>query len=157
MALAVFLFLNISLKATINPARTNAIFAILSNPFAVDPHVQLGRLLRQEERTGAATQELMIAADMSKQGSNVLGATTDPASILEQWQTEAERLAKAYRFWRSVAEDKPDYRDAQLLAAALAFQQSDMTEAARFAQNTLALDPNNHEAQQLLDQLGPDN
>ena len=152
-SLAALLFLNISLKATISPAYSDAIISIFTHPHTPQPHIALAKLLRQEQRQLAATQELLVAVELAAQRGaslNVLGATTDPTTLLEQWRTESERLAQQYRFWRIAAEDKPDYRDAQLAAAMLAFQQSDMAEAERFAKNALAIDPNNTQAQQLL-------
>ncbi len=147
--------LNLGLQGTIDPSRSNHITAVLTRPASVNDHVALAQTMRRQQQDVLATQELLVATELlaKKGATNVLGATTDPAGLLKEWREEAERLARAYRFWRDIAAEKPDYRDAQLLAAALAFQQSDMTEAARFAQNTLALDPNNREAAQLLSTL----
>src|SRR3989344_8465167 len=147
---------NVAMKATVNPERSDAITSIFPRPYTPQPHVSFAKLLRQEDRLEPAVQELRVAAELAaKTGapSNVLGATTDPASLLETWATEADRMAAAYRYWRGVASEKPDYRDAQLQAATLALQQSDTSEARRFAQATLDLDPNNVGAQQLLNIL----
>jgi len=144
--------LNLALQGTIDPTRSNHITAVLTHPFSVNNHVALAQTMRRQQQDVLATQELLVATELlaKKGATNVLGATTDPAGLLKEWQTEAERLARAYRFWRDIAAEKPDYPDAQLVAAALAFQQSDFSEAARFAQTTLVLDPNNAEAEQLI-------
>lgn len=78
---------------------------------------------------------------------NVLGAETLPRDVLAQWQHEETALQQRYFFWQSVARAKPDYRDAYITLASLAFKLGKRDEANRWITKALVLDPNHDPAQ----------
>lgn len=77
---------------------------------------------------------------------NVLGAQTSqpPDSIQRE-----ESLASEYRYWVSVIEDYPDYRDGFVRLATLAYQRGDRDKSREFIERIRALDPNFEDLREL--------
>lgn len=78
---------------------------------------------------------------------NVLGAETLPRDVLTAWQHEESALQQRYFFWQSIADAKPDYRDAYITLASLAFKLGKRDEANRWITKALVLDPNHSPSQ----------
>ena len=86
-----------------------------------------------------AQRELLLANERLRlqtknpDGSlQVLGATTYPLDLLTEWREEPVRLESTYQFWKRTSEEKPDYRDAQLMAGLLAWQLGQTKEAKEY-------------------------
>lgn len=75
---------------------------------------------------------------LSTQSQPVLGVTTQPTVTQEQLD-----------HWRRMIEEKPDYRDAYIKAATIAFYLGNIKEARMLIAGALALDPNSPSAQEL--------
>lgn len=118
--------------------RNSKLSAVLLAPTSAPAHMALATLLRQMGYLPAARQELLIAAD---QNPNVLGTTTSPLQLLNEWEREPKRLTEALTYWQQVANEKPDYRDAFLQLALVAYQLGNMPEARAAASQALTLDP----------------
>jgi hypothetical protein len=111
---------------------------LLSSPFSVTKHMQLGKELYGMGNTKEAERELAIA----DQFSSVLGAQSPPATLQKTWDAEAHRLTTLYSYWLHVVETKPDYRDAYVTLASLAQALNKPTEAQGFFHQAQMLDPN---------------
>jgi len=72
----------------------------------------------------------------------VLGATAPQADTEEQ-----------FLYWEQLTKEKPDYRDAYIKAASLAFMLGKGQKAREFANKALALDPNASLALEILRRL----
>ncbi|MBI5620069.1 hypothetical protein HY950_03850 [Candidatus Gottesmanbacteria bacterium] len=118
--------------------RNSKLSAVLLAPTSAPAHMALATLLRQTGYLPAAQHELLVAAD---QNPNVLGATTSPLQLLNEWEGEPKRLIQAMTYWQQVANKKPDYRDAFLQLALVAYQLGNMPEARAAASQALTLDP----------------
>ncbi len=137
MGLIAIIFLNSVTRINQVSERTSKLSAVLRSPWDPAAHVALATLLRQEGYLPAARQELLVAAD---QNPNVLGANTS-IELLDAWEDEPRQLAEALSFWQQLTNEKPDYRDAFLQLALVAYQQGNMSEARAAAARALALDP----------------
>ncbi len=74
--------------------------------------------------------------------SNVLGETTSEPSPFSAWQKENDKLNNQIKYWEEVVSNHPDYRDAYLAIAKLAYglnRQDVVSDNLRKAQ---MLDPN---------------
>lgn len=76
-----------------------------------------------------------------QEARSVLGATTDLVQTLERREVEAADFEKQYAFWQSVASAHPDYRDAFISLASLAYQLGNRDEARAWLSRAQALDP----------------
>lgn len=78
-----------------------------------------------------------------QEARNVLGATTDLVDSLARREEVAAELQKKYAFWQTVANSYPDYRDAFIQLATLAYQLGKFYEARSWLARATFLDPNN--------------
>lgn len=62
--------------------------------------------------------------------------------MLTAWKNEPARLENSYRYWQTVIKEKPDYRDAYLALAALAYQLGYKTDAKQYVEKIREIDPN---------------
>src|SRR3990167_11082068 len=69
-----------------------------------------------------ANERMRLQTKKTEDSPRVLGVTTSPLDLLTQWQEEPVRLENTYQFWKRIAAEKQDYRDAQLMAGLLAWQ-----------------------------------
>ncbi len=72
----------------------------------------------------------------------VLGAATAPHVLEAQLS-----------YWKKLIEEKPDYRDAYIMAAFLSYQLGEKGQTKEFLQKALTLDPNSSASHKLLKQL----
>lgn len=113
-------------------------------PFSVDRHIDLASLLWIQGNKREARQ--LIA---SAETGSVLGATTDPKSVLAQWEEEATLQNNQYVFWKSVTVSNPDYRDAYIALTVLSFKLGKTDEAQAFLAKAQIIDPNSLTVQKL--------
>lgn len=85
---------------------------------------------------------LLWSRGYKQEARNVLGATTDLLQTLTRWEEEAATFEKKYAFWQTVAGARPDYRDAFVILAALAYQLGKLDEARSWLERAFTLDPN---------------
>jgi tetratricopeptide (TPR) repeat protein len=114
----------------------------LSNPFSIAQHVTVAKTLWDMGFHKTATRELIIAADLVEAGGSVLGATSNPTTILAEWKQEPSKLTSAYEYWKSVTILYPDYRDGYLIAGTLAYQLGNVGTAKQLIEKAYTLDPN---------------
>ena len=127
---------------------------ILENPFNVTPHVQSALSLHNLGLNQAATQELVLAQDLkNKTPGSVLGATTDPALILESWVSHPQKLQEQYEYWKGVIAQKSDYRDGLVVTGVLAFELGKTDEAKTLLKQAQQLDPNDTTITMLIRQI----
>ncbi len=101
-----------------------------------------------------AKREMTLAEDLYQTtAGSVLGATTDPAAFLKEWQQEPQRLKENYAYWKNVVQERPDYRDAYIMAGTLAYELGDTTEALNYLGKARALDPNNQAINTLVTEI----
>lgn len=121
---------------------------LFETPFSVDQHIDLASLLWKQGNKHEARQ--LIA---SAETGSVLGATTDPKSLLAQWEEEATLQNKQYVFWQSVAARNPDYRDAYIALTVLSFSLGKTDEAHAWLAKAQTIDPNSLTVQKLREYL----
>lgn len=163
MSLAALITVNILALRTSRPAYWNELMKLFSFPFSVSRHIDLASLLWQQGQKDQARALMMTAQSLSSPGQtpvtggggtvNVLGLTTSPVDTLAQWEHERDQWDKQYAFWQSVAIAKPDYRDAYITLASLAYQLGKLDESKRWLSQAQTLDPNHPTAQKLSDLL----
>ena len=143
--------INILAVQTQIPLYWKPLMELFKDPFSVSRHIDLASLLWQQGKNEQARNLMMTAQSLSKAGQpaangggtiNVLGLTTSPMDILSQWEHEVDKLKDRYIFWQSVAIAKPDYRDAFVTLASLAYQLGKLDESKRWLSKAQALDPN---------------
>jgi len=140
--LIAFIIVNLS-TAKNHPSKLSELLApSLTNPFSIAQHVTTAKHLWDLGYRETATRELVIAQGLVEAGGSVLGATSNPTTLLAQWELEPSRLKAAYEYWKSVTDEQPDYRDGFLIAGSYAYQLGNITEASSMAQKAYALDPN---------------
>ncbi len=91
-----------------------------------------------------------------QEARNVLGAMTDLVESLARREEEAAELQKKYAFWQSVAASRPDYRDAFISLAKLAYQLGKPDDARTWLARAQTLDPTSPIVQQLSDYFRQD-
>lgn len=106
----------------------------------------------------SAQRHVDLATLLWKQGSkqearDVLGATTTSAGTLAKWEQEEKKIEEQYTFWQSVAASKPDYRDAYIQLAYLAYQREKFGEAHAWLAKAVTQDPNSFSVQKLRELL----
>lgn len=159
ISLATLITVNILALRTSRPAHWNELMKLFSSPFSVSRHIDLASLLWRQGQKKQARALMITAQSLSSPGQttvtggggtvNVLGLTANPADTLAQWEHEAAQWEKQYSFWQSVSIAKPDYRDAFITLATLAYQLRNVREAKIWLTQAQALDPNNPTVQKL--------
>ncbi|MEK7543698.1 MAG: hypothetical protein AAB557_02425 [Patescibacteria group bacterium] len=162
IALIALFAVNLLAKQALTPLHWKPLVKLFETPSSVSRHIDLASLLWQQGQKDQA-RNLMVAAQLlsttgriaAGEGGtvNVLGLTTSPADTLAQWEHERDQWDKQYAFWQSVAITKPDYRDAYITLASLAYQLGKLDESKRWLSQARTLDPNHPTAQKLSDLL----
>lgn len=147
------LLINLYAKANFSPSYWDKLLQGLARPWSLEAHVDLAQAFWQAGAGQAAKTELVFASSLkslASSGFSVLGTSSaDPEILLKDWQNLPSVLRSRYRFWQNVAVEKPNYRDAYLTLAALAYQQSRFREAEFNLNQALAIDPNSALAERL--------
>lgn len=124
------------------------LIAVMRNPSSIDSHINVAHWYRQNGLLNKAKHELLLAAenwtprDAGKPSASVLGDQASPMEMLTAWKNEPARLESSYRYWQTVIKEKPDYRDAYLALAALAYQLGYTTDAKQYVEKIREIDPN---------------
>lgn len=130
--------------------------AILADPYSPEPYVRFAFLLKNDGDANKAKKQLFIAQDTLQRpplpfplnltpiSSSVLGMYATPNDIIVSWRKEEEARLYAYQYWKRVAFEKPDYRDAYITLAVLLYQLGKIDEAKIALDRVFVLDPNNH-------------
>jgi len=100
-----------------------------------------------------AKREAALAQDLSR-GRAVLGSNTSPSDLIRQWETEPAKIESQFAYWNAVAGERPDYRDALVMAAAYAYQLGNTEEARTLINRAFALDPASPTARELKTIIG---
>jgi len=137
-------FFTVNLLAAMNhPAvLSQLLLPSLTDPFSIARHVTTAKHLWELGYRQTATRELVIAQDLVAAGGSVLGATSDPTTLLAQWELAPSQLKAAYEHWKSVTQLHPDYRDGFLVAGSYAYQLGNVNGAKQLFEKAYALDPN---------------
>lgn len=159
MSLAALITVNIIVSQRSRPAYWNDLMKLFSSPFSVSRHIDLASTLWGHGQRTEARQLMIAAQSLSSPGRttvtggggtiNVLGLTTGPAGTLSQWEHEVDLMNRQYAFWQSVVITKPDYRDAFMTLASLAYQLGKRDESKTWLAKAQALDPNDPTLQKL--------
>jgi len=126
--LVILLTINVVNRYTSAPVSKNTL-AVLLSPQSSQAHIKLAMDYWNNKNLEVAQRELLLANERmrlqtkkTEDSPRVLGVTTSPLDLLTQWQEEPVRLENTYQFWKRIAAEKQDYRDAQLMAGLLAWQ-----------------------------------
>lgn len=160
-SLAALIAINILSLQKGRPAHWNRLIMLFDAPRSVPRYIDLASVLWQQGQKGEARQLMASAQALTRKnrtdtsGSipNVLGETTDPQTVLAQWEREAVKFKENYAFWQTVVTAKPDYRDAYITLATLAYQLEKLDEAGAWLIRAQALDPNSPTVQEFLNYL----
>lgn len=148
IALMSLIAINILSAQRMRPAYWNKLMMLFETPFSVDRHIDLASFIWKQGNKHEARQ--LIA---SAETGSVLGATTDPKSILAQWEEDANLQNKQYLFWQSVTAQNPDYRDAYIALTVLSFRLGKSNEARAWLVKAQTIDPNSLTVQKLREYL----
>lgn len=134
---------------------------VLSSPFFSTSHVALGKALYVKGNIKDATEELLLAEQVSTFPKlfstftpTVLGAQSESVNLLQTWDYRRTYQDRAYYFWKTVLERTPDYRDAYIILTSISYDLGKKDEAAFYLQQAYILDPNNEAIRALALQLG---
>lgn len=151
LGLLAVIAVNSSLKVRTPAPNQGYLYSILSNPSSVEAHIALAQQYWTENNERAAKQELTIAQEIyrNRTSANVLGASSEPLSLMDQWQQQKHRQSDLYDFWSATVKQRPDYRDAYIQLASLAYQLERYEDAKKHLDTALRLDPNTPTAREL--------
>lgn len=133
--LAALITLNILSVQKGHPAYWDKLMMLFEAPLSVPRHVDLASLLWQRGD--------------KQEARDVLGVSTTSLKTLAKWEQEEKKIEEQYIFWQSVAASKPDYRDAYIQLAYLAYQLEKFDEARAWIAKAVTLDPNSLPVQKL--------
>lgn len=119
--------------------------AILTNPSSTQAHTKLAQMYWQAGRKNAAQQEIRLAQDIlySQSRGNILGISVPEQDLTIEFQAETDRLLQSYAYWQSVAEERPDYRDAYVQLAYIAYLLRRDSDVRKYVHKLLTVDPTN--------------
>ena len=144
--LAILLTINLLDRNPIVSPSKNTL-AVLLSPQSSQAHIKRAVDYWNNKNLEVAERELLLANERIRfqtkktEGSpQVLGITTSPLDLLAQWQKEPVYLENDYHFWKRIAAEKQDYRDAQLMAGLLAWQLGYSKEAKAYAATLQSID-----------------
>lgn len=121
----------LTIEAMVHPSSARAHFALAQRFWS------MGFLTR-------AKSELRVAQELSQiAGSGVLGISTNPTTLLTEWESEPTRRQAAYQFWQRAVQEKSDYRDGYMQLASLAYELGRIDVAKQYVSKGEDLDPNN--------------
>ena len=126
---------------------------LLSQPFSALTHLKLGQHYLRNGANTLAEQEFIIAqqlATIKEKNSNILGEATN---LLDQTRQGPQLLEQQLNQWKEVIKEKPDYRDAYIQLATLAYQLKRLEQAKSYIDKALNLDPNFEPAKKLQELL----
>ena len=153
--------LNIWMSYVIPKSLTLERMNVLSSPFSSNNYVLLGKQLYALGDLQGATVELRLAEQIATYSlpfssftPRVLGAQSEPTEVLRDWEQNQTYVQRAYSFWKTVAEQHYDYRDAYLTLAVLCIRMDKTDEAMLYVKTANTLDPNNEIVKVLAGQLG---
>lgn len=132
--------LAINMQHVRQPPRDSSYRPLLQSPFASAAHTQTALSLWDLGRHEEAKHEAAIAQDLSQIGG-VLGTSTSAKELLNQWEAEPARLQVEYAYWENVAKQRPDYRDALVIAAAHAYMLGHTHQARTLIAQAAHIDP----------------
>lgn len=117
-----------------------AYLEVLKEPLSPGGHIRIAQTLWETGQQAQAKREATLAQDLTD-GAVVLGTATSPSELLSRWETEPIQLQSQFAYWKTVTQEKPDYRDAFVMAAAAAFKLGNTQEALELINRAYALDP----------------
>lgn len=123
--LTVLFAINVFARINLTPSYWGKLEATLLQPFSAASHQRLAQEFWMQGLRDAAQKEA------------VLGASTEKLEEL------SENLEQKYNYWQSVVLTHPDYRDAYIILASLAYQLGKIEEAKKYLNQAIMLDPNN--------------
>jgi tetratricopeptide (TPR) repeat protein len=137
--LIALLGLNIDLALRTNTNTSSlAISAILSKDNR-QAHLSLARIFFNNGNVTQTKYEIDQAKNIM---GTVLGTASDNTYSIEAWQQKPLLLTKDYAFWKSVIDDKPDYRDAYIMASIQSYNLGKTGDALVLINQALTIDPN---------------
>jgi len=157
LSLITILALNITALSSDNQAKIKYRQDILSNNRISAKHVQLAEIFWLSSLPQEAKKELAIADSLMMvypQPKAVLGLSTQ--DLLDSWEKNRHDLLSQFDYWSNIAADKPDFRDAWLALAVLAYDMNRPAETREFLTKAKQLDPNNSNIASLERDLGID-
>lgn len=90
------------------------------------------------KKTEEAKSLLSVAQTVAS--PSVLGAT-QPSDLISSWEASYAQTNILYQKWLAITVEKPNYRDAYLVASALAHNMGKETEAMMLRQQAAGIDP----------------
>jgi tetratricopeptide (TPR) repeat protein len=129
---------NIFIWSTNSLAYSNNLIDIFTHPFSALVHENLAQTLQRSGWQTLADRELALVAELSP----VLSAET----TAKEQRREAETI-----YWQKILISHPDYRDAYIQLAAIAYQEGNLTQTHAYLTQAQNLDPNNVAVTRLAD------
>ncbi len=127
---------NIFLWSTNPLAYSNNLIDVFTHPFSAPVHENLAQTLQRGGKQTLASREFALVAELSP----VLGAETT---------AKAQRREAETVYWQKILISHPDYRDAYVQLAALAYGEGNLTQSHAYLLKAQFLDPNNPKVNRL--------
>lgn len=142
-ALVVLFWVNVVIFKQAPQTLSSVVLPAVTNPFSITAHTNIAISLWNKGFQKTAKNELLLAQDLYRHSdASVLGTTTDPSSLLTQWDGKPIEIQHAYEYWKSVIAQKPDYRDGLIMTALYAHATGNTDEAMIALGRAKQLDPN---------------
>lgn len=136
------LAVNTYVRSTVQSQNNSVNRTILQSPLSPVVHKKAAVMYWEAGMNENAKQENILAQSLLSQTStSVLGDQTSLETEVQQWESQPAKLAAGFEFWKRIASQKPDYRDAYLQAADAATKLGKIREAIRLLQKATELDP----------------
>lgn len=152
-ALVSIISLNALMVLQSSPLQNSTKTGMTSQPDSASRHITLAQKYWSFGQPKLAHQELTIAQEIyisqKNNSKNVLGMTTEPLALYEQWEKETGQNTAAFDFWKTIVNAKPNYRDGYLQLASISYELGNYTEAEKYVDDALNLDPNSTTAHEL--------
>jgi Tfp pilus assembly protein PilF len=139
VSLTGILSVNVFAKIRAQSSASQISISSITMPYNRNVHLKLAKLYFENGKTQEAETELNEA---KASAPNVLGDEINTSKVLSGWQNTQLLAKKNYTYWLSVIHDKPDYRDAYIMAAFTVYDLGKVDLARSYIRTALAIDPN---------------
>lgn len=123
---------------------------LLISPFSFQSHFALGDFFRKRGAFLQAVEEFSLVKELAKLNQPVDEKILEKTNAhLHKIQQGPQLLENELNYWQEIVADKPDFRDAYLQMAAIAYQLRRLDEAKAYIDKARKLDPNFEPAKKL--------
>lgn len=138
--MALFMILSVLYPEQVKLAMIKA--NLLNQPFSAAAHLALSKLYLESGASTLAQQEARVAQTLAQKQTEGQVLAAQASALLDQAHNGPKLLENQLNSWLDVVKTHPDYRDAYMHVAALAYQLKRIDEAKIYLNQALKIDPN---------------